>query len=224
MFTASAGGRASPAAGGCASCAIGAGVSLTHALVGDRVIIHPGCRIGQDGFGYLLSEAKHAKIPQVGRVIIQDEVEIGAGSTIDRGAIRDTVIGEGTKIDNLVQVGHSCTVGCDTLLCAQVGLAGSSHVGSRVILAGQVGVAGHLTIGDDAVMMAQAGTFKDIPAGSIMSGGVPAFEHRESLKVMSIFPKLPEMQRTLRTLEARLKALEQSLSNKESAINEANRE
>jgi len=196
-----------------------------NTLIGERVVIYNNAVVGSDGFGYAKDEESHwLKIPQTGRVILEDDVEVGACAVIDKASVGETRIGRGTKIDNLVQVGHSCTVGCDTLLCAQVGLAGSSHVGSRVILAGQVGVAGHLTIGDDAVMMAQAGTFKDIPAGSITSGGVPAFNHRESLKVMSIFPKLPEMQRTIRTLEARLKALEQSLSNKESAINEANRE
>lgn len=186
--------------------------------IGERVVIYNNAVIGSDGFGYAKDEENRwLKIPQTGRVVLEDDVEVGACAAIDKASVGETRIGRGTKIDNLVQVGHSCTVGEDTLLCAQVGLAGSSHVGSRVILAGQVGVGGHLTIGDDSVLMAQAGTFKDVPAGSIMSGGVPAFDHRESLKVMTIFPKLPEMQRTLRTIEARLKALEESLSNAKEA-------
>ncbi|HKC62819.1 MAG TPA: UDP-3-O-(3-hydroxymyristoyl)glucosamine N-acyltransferase [Pyrinomonadaceae bacterium] len=186
--------------------------------IGERVVIYNNAVVGSDGFGYAKDEENRwLKIPQTGRVVLEDDVEIGACACVDKASVGETRIGRGTKIDNLVQVGHSCTVGEDALLCAQVGLAGSSHIGRRVILAGQVGVAGHLTIGDDAAMMAQAGTFKDIPAGSIMGGGVLAFDHRESLKVMSIFPKLPEMQRTLRTLEARLKALEESLSKKEEA-------
>lgn len=191
--------------------------------VGERVVIYNNAVIGSDGFGYAKDEENRwLKIPQTGRVVLEDDVEVGACACVDKASVGETRIRRGTKIDNLVQVGHSCTVGEDALLCAQVGLAGSSHVGSRVILAGQVGVGGHLTIGDDAVLMAQAGTFKDVPARSIMSGGVPAFDHRESLKVMSIFPRLPEMQRTLRTLEARLKLLEESLSNaEESAIKEA---
>ncbi|PYS51105.1 MAG: UDP-3-O-(3-hydroxymyristoyl)glucosamine N-acyltransferase [Acidobacteria bacterium] len=193
-----------------------------NTFVGERVVIYNNAVVGSDGFGYAKDEENRwLKIPQTGRVVLEDDVEVGACACVDKASVGETRIGRGTKIDNLVQVGHSCTVGEDTLLCAQVGLAGSSHVGSRVILAGQVGVGGHLTIGDDAVLMAQAGTFKDVPAGSTMSGGVPAFDHRESLKVMTIFPKLPEMQRTIRTLEARLRALEKSLSNtEESSVKE----
>src|SRR5437868_12627455 len=134
----------------------------------ERVVVHNNAVIGCDGFGYAKDEARHwLKIPQTGRVVIEDDVEIGAGATIDRASVGESRIGRGTKIDNLVQVGHSCTVGEDSLLCAQVGLAGSSHVGSRVILAGQVGVGGHLTIGDDAVLMAQAGVFYDVPPKSV---------------------------------------------------------
>ena len=120
-------------------CAIGAGVTIVHALIGDRVIIHPGVRIGQDGFGYLPSPRGHQKIPQTRRVIIQDEVEIGANTTIDRGATRDTVIGEGTKIDNLVQIGHNCSIGRHCLIVSQVGISGSVTVGDFAVLGGQVG-------------------------------------------------------------------------------------
>lgn len=200
-----------------ADSVIHSGVSVREgSQLGERVRIYNNAVIGSDGFGYAKDEEKRwLKIPQTGRVILEDDVEIGAGATIDKASVGETRIGRGTKIDNLVQVGHSCTVGEDTLLCAQVGLAGSTRIGSRVILAGQVGVGGHLTIGDDVVMMAQAGTFKDVPAGSIVSGGVPAFDHRESLRVMTIFPKLPEMQRTIRALEARLADLEELLSRKQ---------
>lgn len=177
--------------------------------LGERVIIHNNAVIGSDGFGYAKDEeARWLKIPQTGRVVIEDDVEIGAGTTIDRASVGETRIARGVKIDNLVQVGHSCTVGEDTLLCGQVGLAGSSHVGRRAILAGQVGVGGHLTIGDEAVLMAKSGVFFDVPAGSVLSGGVPAFEHRESLRAMAAFRKLGHLQRTLRALEARLAALE----------------
>ncbi len=139
-------------------------------------------------------------------------MEIGANTAIDRASVGETRIGRGTKVDNLVQVGHSCTVGEDTLLCGQVGLAGSTKVGSRVILAGQVGVGGHLTIGDDAVLMAQAGVFYDVPPKSVYSGGIPAFDHKESLRTMAAIRKLTEMQRTIRTLEKRLMELETNIS------------
>ena len=117
-------------------CSIGAGRVISHALIGDRVIIHPGCKIGQDGFGFVMGAGGHLKIPQVGRVIIQDDVEIGAGTTIDRGAIRDTVIGEGTKIDNLVQVGHNVSIGRHCILVSQVGIAGSATLEDFVVLGG----------------------------------------------------------------------------------------
>lgn len=193
---------------------IHSGVSLREgAILGDRVRVHNNAVIGSDGFGFAKDEEGHwLKIPQTGRVVIEDDVEIGANTAIDRASVGETRIARGTKIDNLVQIGHSCTVGEDTLLCGQVGLAGSSRVGNRVILAGQVGVGGHLTIGDDAVLMAQAGVFYDVPPGSVYSGGIPAFDHRESLRTMAAIKKLTGMQRTIRTLEKRLKELEASIS------------
>jgi UDP-3-O-[3-hydroxymyristoyl] glucosamine N-acyltransferase len=151
-------------------CAIGAGATITHALIGDRVIIHPGTRIGQDGFGYLPSPKGHQKIPQTKRVIIQDDVEIGANCTIDRGGTRDTVIGEGTKIDNLVQIGHNCSIGRHCLIVSQVGISGSVTVGDFVVLAGQVGVGDHLTIGTGAVLGARAGVMSNIPAAARWAG------------------------------------------------------
>lgn len=151
-------------------CAIGAGASVLHALIGDRVIIHPGARIGQDGFGYLPSPRGHQKIPQTRRVIIQDDVEIGANTTIDRGGVRDTVIGEGTKIDNLVQIGHNCTIGRHCLIVSQVGISGSVTLGDFVVLAGQVGIADHLTIGAGAVLGARAGVMSNVPAKARWAG------------------------------------------------------
>jgi UDP-3-O-[3-hydroxymyristoyl] glucosamine N-acyltransferase len=154
-------------------CAIGAGVTILHALIGDRVIIHAGTRIGQDGFGYLPGPQGHQKIPQTRRVIIQDDVEIGANTAIDRGATRDTTIGEGTKIDNLVQIAHNVSIGRHCLIAAQVGIAGSSTVADFVMFGGQVGVADHIAIGPGAMIGAQAGVMSDVPAGGRW-GGHPA--------------------------------------------------
>lgn len=179
-------------------------------VVGERVVIHNNAVIGCDGFGYAKDEDRHwLKIPQAGRVVLEDDVEVGAGTTIDRASVGESRIGRGSKLDNLVQIGHSCTVGEDSLLCAQVGLAGSSHIGSRVILAGQAGVAGHLTIGDDVVLTAKSATSHDIPPGKIISG-IPAFDNRDWLRSTAAFRRLGEMQRTIRELERRLKELESS--------------
>jgi UDP-3-O-[3-hydroxymyristoyl] glucosamine N-acyltransferase len=188
---------------------IHSGVALREGTqVGARVTIHNNVVLGSDGFGYAKDEEKRwLKIPQTGRVVVEDDVEIGAGTTVDCASVGETRIRRGAKVDNLVQVGHSCTVGEDTLLCAQVGLAGSSQVGRRVILAGQVGVAGHLEIGDDAVLTAKSATSHDVPAGRVISG-IPAFDNREWLRSTAAFRRLGDMQRTLRALEARLAALE----------------
>jgi UDP-3-O-[3-hydroxymyristoyl] glucosamine N-acyltransferase len=176
--------------------------------LGERVTIHNNSVIGCDGFGYAKDEDRHwLKIPQSGRVVLEDDVEIGAGTTIDRASVGETRIGRGTKIDNLVQIGHSCTIGEDSLLCAQVGLAGSSHLGDRVVLAGQAGVAGHLKIGDDAVLTAKSATSHDVPAGKMISG-IPAFDNRDWLRSTAAFRRLGEMQRTIRALEKRLAEIE----------------
>jgi UDP-3-O-[3-hydroxymyristoyl] glucosamine N-acyltransferase len=151
-------------------CAVGAGATILHALIGDRVIIHPGVRIGQDGFGYLPGPHGHQKIPQTRRVIIQDDVEIGANTTIDRGATRDTVIGEGTKIDNLVQIGHNCWIGRHCVIVSQTGISGSVEVGDFVMMGGQVGIADHLTVGAGAMLGARAGVMSNIPAGGRWTG------------------------------------------------------
>ena len=178
--------------------------------IGARVIIHNNVVVGCDGFGYAKDEDRSwLKIPQTGRVVIEDDVEIGAGTTIDRASVGESRIGRGSKIDNLVQIGHSCTVGEDTLLCAQVGLAGSSHIGSRVILAGQAGVAGHLSIGDDVILTAKSATSHDVPAGKVISG-IPAFDNKDWLRSTAAFRRLGEMQRRLRELEKKLERLEKT--------------
>ena len=162
-------------------CSICPGASIINALIGDNVIIHPGCRIGQDGFRFHPSAKGHTKVPQVGRVIIQDNVEIGAGTTIDRGGAGDTVIGEGTKIDNLVQIGHNVTVGRHCIIVAQCGLSGSVVLEDHVILGGQVGIADHLTIGEGAMIGAKSGVVSNVPAGEKWLG-FPAWPGREFLR------------------------------------------
>ncbi|HTV60506.1 MAG TPA: UDP-3-O-(3-hydroxymyristoyl)glucosamine N-acyltransferase [Verrucomicrobiae bacterium] len=171
-----------------------------NCLIGNRVVLQNAVVVGSDGFGFAKDAAGHwYKMRQSGITVIGDDVEIQAQSAIDRATIGETRIGRGTKIDNLVQVGHACKVGEDTLLCGQVGLAGTTKVGSGCILAGQVGAAGHLTIGDGAVLTAQSGVPADVPAGAIYSG-YPAMENREWRKSVAVFNRLPELQRELRQL------------------------
>ncbi len=152
---------------------IGANVTLSHCLIGDRVRLHSGVRIGQDGFGYAASAEGHLKIPQVGRVIIQNDVEVGSNTCIDRGALDDTVIGEGTKIDNLVQIGHNCRIGRHCIIVSQVGLSGSVELGDFAVLGGAVGVADHVKIGHGSQVAAASGVHRDIPDGEV-HGGYPA--------------------------------------------------
>ncbi len=154
-------------------CSIGPNVTVLHAFLGNRVILHPGVRIGQDGFGFDMSPRGHLKVPQVGRVIIQDDVEIGANTTVDRGASRDTVIGEGTKIDNLVQIGHNVVIGRHCVIVAQVGISGSTSLEDFVVVGGQAGTAGHVRIGQGAQIAARSGVMTDIPAQTRW-GGTPA--------------------------------------------------
>jgi UDP-3-O-[3-hydroxymyristoyl] glucosamine N-acyltransferase len=170
-------------------CSIGPGASVLNALVGDRVTIHSGARIGQDGFGYVPSPRGHIKVPQLGRVIIQDDVEIGAGTTIDRGAGRDTMIGEGTKIDNQVQIGHNVSIGRHCVIVAFVGISGSVKLGDFVLMGGQAGVSEHVTIGDGARIAAGAGVIKDVPDGAAMMGA-PARPHREFLRTQAALNRL----------------------------------
>ncbi|SOE18712.1 UDP-3-O-[3-hydroxymyristoyl] glucosamine N-acyltransferase [Hoeflea halophila] len=155
------------------NCHVGHGATVQHALIGNNVVIHPGARIGQDGFGYVPGPRGLDKIPQIGRVIIQDHVEIGAGTAIDRGALDDTVIGEGTKIDNLVQIAHNVRVGRYCVLVSQVGIAGSATLGDGVMIGGAAGINGHVTIGDGAQIAALSGVAGDVPPG-VRWGGQPA--------------------------------------------------
>ena len=173
-------------------CAIGPGASIMHALIGDDVILHGGCRIGQDGFRYHPSAKGHVKVPQLGRVIIQDNVEIGANTAIDRGGSGDTVIGEGTKIDNLVQIGHNCMIGRHCIIVRRMRASGSVVLGDYVVLGGQVGIADHVTIGEGAVVGAKSGVMSDIPAGQQWFG-YPAMPGRDYLRV---FAKAPQAQVT----------------------------
>jgi UDP-3-O-[3-hydroxymyristoyl] glucosamine N-acyltransferase len=192
-----------------ANTTIHSGVAVRESCkIGADCIIHNNCVIGSDGFGYAKDEQKRwLKIPQTGRVVIEDNVEIGAGTCIDCASVGETRIKSGAKIDNLVQIGHSCTIEEDALICAQTGLAGSSVIGKRVILAGQVGIAGHLKVGDDVVITAKSATSHDVEAGKIISG-VPAFDNRDWLRSIAAFRRLGEMARTIRELEKRLAQLE----------------
>ncbi|HMJ18633.1 MAG TPA: UDP-3-O-(3-hydroxymyristoyl)glucosamine N-acyltransferase [Gemmatimonadaceae bacterium] len=193
-------------------CVVGDGASLGEgtrlwpgvtiypgATLGARTMVHSGARIGCDGFGYVFRDGAHQKIQHVGRCIIGDDVEIGANTTIDRGSIDDTVIGNGTKIDNLVHIAHNVRIGEKCLLMAQVGIAGSVIVGDGAILAGQAGISGHLSIGAGARVAAQAGVFGDIPAGESWSG-YPARPHREALRASAATFKLAGMMRRLEKL------------------------
>jgi UDP-3-O-[3-hydroxymyristoyl] glucosamine N-acyltransferase len=172
-------------------CYIGPNATLTHALIGNRVTIHAGASIGQDGFGFAMSRAGHQKVPQIGRVIIQDDVEIGANSTIDRGALRDTVIGEGTKIDNLVQIGHNVVVGRHCIIVAQTGISGSAELGDFVALGGQVGVVGHVKIGAGAQIAGSSNVRGNVPPG-VRWGGTPAKPTRLWFRELTLLRQLAE--------------------------------
>jgi UDP-3-O-[3-hydroxymyristoyl] glucosamine N-acyltransferase len=180
-------------------------------IVGNRVIIQNGAVIGADGYGFVRRpDGTHQKIPQTANVVLEDDVEIGANTAIDRPAIGETRIQAGAKIDNLVQIGHGVTVGHNTLLAAQVGIAGSTTVGDNVTLAGQVGVAGHVIIGKGASAAGQSGITNSVPEGTFVSG-YPAIENREWLKSSAIFRKLPELRKRIAALEQRIVELEAAL-------------
>ena len=174
------------------NCTIHSNVSITNSIVGDNFIAHAGAKIGQDGFGYAQSEGKHIKIPQIGRVIIGNDVEIGANSTIDRGAIEDTKIGDMCKIDNLVQIGHNVQLGYGCVVVSQVGIAGGVKVGKYAMLGGQVGIAGHLTIGDYSQIGAQSGIIQDVEPGAKLFG-TPAVPIREFFRQVTMLKKLTKV-------------------------------
>ncbi len=179
-------------------------------VIGKRVILHSGVVVGADGFGYVKEGKKNVKIPQMGKVEIEDDVEIGANTTIDRATLGKTIIRSGVKIDNLVQVAHNVVVGEDSIIVAQVGIAGSTKIGSNVTLGGQVGVADHVEIGDNVMVGAQSGVPSDLAANQAYVGS-PVLPHREWLRVANVSPKLPEMRKTLIEIEKRLKKIEETL-------------
>jgi UDP-3-O-[3-hydroxymyristoyl] glucosamine N-acyltransferase len=188
-------------------CRLAAHVTLReHTVLGDRVLLHPGVVLGADGFGFETVNGVHQKIPQLGNVEIGDDAEIGANTTIDRARFGTTRIGKGTKIDNLVQIGHNCVIGEHCIICALTGMAGSTILGNHVTIAGQVGLAGHLTIGDNSIIMAQAGVTKDVPPGSFMLGA-PAVPHKEFKKTVAATHRLPELISKLRELERQVATL-----------------
>jgi UDP-3-O-[3-hydroxymyristoyl] glucosamine N-acyltransferase len=203
-----------------ALCFVGAGATLGDdvvlhpravvsdgVIIGSRVVVHPGAVLGADGFGYAFDGTAHRKIPQVGGLRIEDDVEIGANTTIDRATLGETRIRRGSKIDNLVQVGHNCDVGEDVILVSQVGISGSCKIGNRAILAGQVGVADHVTIGEGAVLTAQSGVPNDVAAGEVWSG-TPSRPAPETRRIWAAETLLPQLVRKVRALEKRVRELE----------------
>jgi len=187
------------------------GVSVREGCrIGNRVIIHNGATIGSDGFGYAPDGAAYFKIPQIGIVIVEDDVEIGANSAVDRAALEATRVGRGTKIDNLVQVGHNCVIGEDCIIVGQAGIAGSTRLGKHVTLGGQVAIAGHLTIGDGAMISGKSGVMSDVAPGEVLSG-TPAMPHQARLRSAAVFPHLPEMRKSLARMGIRMTKVEEHL-------------
>jgi len=179
--------------------------------IGDRVIIHGGTVVGADGFGYATEKGVHHKIPQIGGVVIEDDVELGANVTVDRGALGNTVIKRGSKIDNLVMIAHNVVIGEGSIIVAQAGISGSTVLGHHVVLAGQVGLVGHLNIGDGVQVGAKSGVSRDLDAWQAYSG-IPAIPHKEWLKVQAVLPRLPELKKQLAELARQV----EELKNKES--------
>lgn len=179
-------------------------------VIGRRVVIHSGTVIGSDGFGYVQHEGRHHKIPQIGNVVIEDDVELGANVTVDRATFGRTVIKCGTKVDNLVQIAHNVTVDEHCIVVAQVGIAGSTTLGKRVMVGGQAGITDHVTIGDQAIIAARSAVFQSLTPGQVVSGA-PAIPHKISLKAQAIIPSLPDLRRQVRELQRRIQALEAQL-------------
>jgi len=201
-------------------CLIYPNVTIREACeIGDRVMLHPGVVIGADGFGYVWDGERHVKVPQIGKVVVEDDVEIGANTTIDRATTAVTRICRGTKIDNLVQVAHNCVVGRHSILAGQVGLSGSAELGERVTAAGQVGVAGHIKIGDGVVIGGQGGVTKSLPPGVFVSG-YPAREHRLAMRLLAFTSRLPELFGRVKAAEAKIARLEKKDSHDETTKND----
>jgi UDP-3-O-[3-hydroxymyristoyl] glucosamine N-acyltransferase len=190
------------------ACVLHANVVVREGCrIGNRVILHAGVVVGSDGFGYAGTGRARIKIPQAGIVVVEDDVEIGANTTIDRATLGQTVIRRGVKIDNLVQIAHNVVVGEDSVVAAQAGIAGSTRLGRDVTLAGQVGVVNHIEIGDGATVGPQSGIPKSVPPGAVLSGGIAAAPHQEWLKVMTLLPQLPKLWSAVRRLERQLARL-----------------
>lgn len=173
-------------------CFVDAHVTISHSLIGDRVVIAPGARIGQDGFGFFMDERGHVSVPQLGRVIIEDDVQVGANTTIDRGGLEDTIIGQGSRLDNLVQIAHGVRMGRHCVIVSQVGISGSTELGDFVIAAGQAGLTGHLKIGSKTRIAAQAGVMRDLPPESMVAGSpaVPVYQwHRQTVAISQLASK-----------------------------------
>ncbi len=199
-------------------CHIGAGTVLHPQVVlydrtelGERVILHAGVVLGADGFGYATHGGEHVKVPQVGKTVIEDDVEIGASSAVDRGALEETRIGAGTKIDNLVQVGHNVEIGRGCILSGQAGIAGSARLSDYVVVAGQGGVAGHLEIGEGSQVAAKSAVLQTVPAGRKVAG-IPAFDLAQWRRAASVFPRLGELVRRIRRLEKQLEKISRESS------------
>lgn len=190
-------------------CLIHAGTVVREGCrIGDRVIVQPKAVIGSDGFGFAPDGSGYYKIPQVGIVVIEDDVEIGAGTCLDRAALGETRIGRGSKLDNLVQIAHNVKIGADSIIVAQVGIAGSTEIGKHCTLGGQVGVAGHIKVGDNTMVGAQSGISGSMPGGEVVSG-TPAIPHRDWLKAATSFSKLPEMRKEIKRLKKQVEELQE---------------